>query len=105
MMDFIATLPALHLPSGDLLPSSSISKYITKEKASSQVAQGGTTDGEEGQEKDDSEKQSIDENAHIQTRTYTSLVESKLQPALVSAIIVIHLSRSCTDLRALPLYT
>lgn len=85
-----ATLPALHLPSGDLLPSSSISNYITKEKAAAQVQ----TSSKQAQQEDDEEEHEpsdnsiIEQNAQVQTRTYTSLVEAKLQPALLSHLFL-----------------
>lgn len=97
MYFILATLPALHLPSGDLLPSSSISNFITKEKASpstsssSAAAKASSTSQQhedDEEEHEPSDKSIIEQNAQVQTRTYTSLVEAKLQPALVSVLLL-----------------
>lgn len=77
----LASLPALHLTDGSLLPSTAISKYIAKEKAAQVPSVNDSMDVQV-----DGDKLTIEENANLQNRTFTSLVDSKLQPALVSSL-------------------
>ena len=87
---FVATLPALHLPNGDLLPAGAISAWIAKNGPNAAGSQdekekdGYTVDAADsaGAEKTDQQ-----EGVSLQARTYTSLVESKLQPALVRPLV------------------
>ena len=92
--ELAATLPALHLPNGDLLPAGAISAWIAKngpnaagsqyEQAKEKEKDGYTVDGENKAADAGPEiKTDQQENVSLQARTYTSLVESKLQPALV----------------------
>jgi hypothetical protein len=77
-----ANLPALHLPNGDLLPSASINGWIAKQKASASDKQ--DDKGGYNVEKEDGEDAKLkSENTRIQARTYSHLMDTKLQPALV----------------------
>lgn len=79
----VATLPALHLPNGDLLPSSAIHAWIAKQRASAGAdsEKAGYSVEKDGQQDEDAKSRS--ENTRIQVRTYTHLIDGKLQPALV----------------------
>ncbi|CAD6586538.1 MAG: hypothetical protein CYPHOPRED_003604 [Cyphobasidiales sp. Tagirdzhanova-0007] len=79
-----AILPALHLDNGDLLPSDAISGWIAKQAQACKGKKKAHEKSEDGgySLRSDTEKDR-EENVNIQTRTYTSLIEAKLTPALL----------------------
>ena len=73
---YSGVLPALHLPNGDLLPSQSIEKWINEQQEHT---------GSKGKEREEAEGLTEkEESIAFQKKTYTALVEQKLQSALVS---------------------
>lgn len=84
-----APLPALHLPNGDLLHAAAISTWISKngsQQDKQKKKDGYTVDSEDKSVDAGAEKADQEEGISLQARTYKSLVESKLQPALVRTL-------------------
>lgn len=88
-----ATLPALHLPNGDLLPSAAVSGWIAKQAKAEVKGKNKSNehvnDDEEGYRVDSERDKEQEDNINIQIRTYLSLVEAKLKPALVCSISIL----------------